>query len=196
MKAYDPNPPSGEPSAAEHEAGRPKAADSALEFLELLRPSGPWQLSAINPDVNNDIKTVTATTSDQVREFINCNNGNRNLYYAPNPVRVKDKKASKTEVAAIEFLPGDLDPNEGETPEDAKTRFLAALKSFEPAPMFVVDSGNGVQVLWRLDQPIALPDPVMATNAHGKSEPALRAEARTIVDGVEARAKAAMEKLG
>ena len=149
MKAYGPNPPSGEPSAAEHEAGSTKAADSALEFLMLLRPAGPWQLSAINPNVNNDIKTVTATTSDQVREFINRYNGNHNIYYAPNPVRVKDKKASKTEVAAIEFLPGDLDPNEGETPEDAKTRFLAALKSLEPAPMFVVDSGNGVQVLRR-----------------------------------------------
>ena len=95
-----------------------------------------------------------------------------------NPVRVKDKKASKTEVSAIEFLPGDLDPNEGETPEDAKTRFLAALKSLEPAPMFVVDSGNGVQVLWRLDQPIPLPDPVMVTDADGKTKPALSPEAQ------------------
>ena len=106
MKAYDPNPPSGEPSAAEHEAGRPKAADSALEFLELLRPSGPWQLSAIIPDVNNDIKTVTATTSDQVREFISRYNGNRNLYYAPNPVRVKDQKAKllRVSVRALEEM--------------------------------------------------------------------------------------------
>jgi hypothetical protein len=83
-----------------------------------------------------------------------------------------------------------------ETPEDAKTRFLAALKSLEPAPMFVVDSGNGVQLLWRLDQPIALPDPVMVTDADGKTKPALSPEAQTIINDVEARAKAAMEKLG
>jgi hypothetical protein len=63
-----------------------------------LRPSGPWQLSAINPNINNDIKTVTATTTDQARGFINRYNGNRNLYYAPNPVRVKDKEAAKAEV--------------------------------------------------------------------------------------------------
>ena len=62
--------------------------------------------------------------------------------------------------------------------------------------MFVVDSGNGVQLLWRLDQPIALPDPVMVTDADGRTKPALSPEAQTIVDGVEARAKAAMEKLG
>ena len=98
MKAYDPNPPSGEPSAAEHEAGSTKAADSALEFLMRLHPGGPWQLSAINPNINNDIKTVTATTTDQARGFTNHYNGNRNLCYAPNPVRVKDKKASKAEV--------------------------------------------------------------------------------------------------
>jgi predicted P-loop ATPase len=62
--------------------------------------------------------------------------------------------------------------------------------------MFVVDSGNGVQVLWRLKQPIPLPDLVMVTNADGKTRPALSPEAQTIVNDVEARAKTAMEKLG
>lgn len=186
MNAHDPKAPSGEPVAA----------DIALDFLSLLRPGGPWQLSAINPNVKNDIKTITATTPDQARGFIDRYNDNRNLYYAPNPVRAKDKKASKTEVSAIEFLPGDLDPNEGEAPEAAKARFLAALKSFDPAPMFVVDSGNGVQVLWHLDQPIPLPDPVMVADADGKTKPALSPEAQTIVDDVESRSKAAMEKLG
>ncbi|GAB9214368.1 hypothetical protein BDS110ZK18_42860 [Bradyrhizobium diazoefficiens] len=178
-----------------HDRTRP-SVEQAIDFLMLLRHDGPWQLSAINPNVNNDIKTITATTADQARVFLNRYNGNHNLYYAPNPVRIKDKKASKTEVSAIEFLPGDLDPNEGETPEAAKARFLAALKSFEPAPMFVVDSGNGVQVLWHLDQPIPLPDPVMVTDPDGKTKPALSPEAQAIVADAEARSKAAMEKLG
>jgi predicted P-loop ATPase len=196
VNAYDPNPPIGEPIADEHEAGTTMSADIAIDFLNRLRPTGPWQLSAINPNVNNDIKTVTATTLDQAREFINRYNGDHNLYYAPNPVRVRDKKASKTEVSAIEFLLADLDPNEGETPEDAKLRFLAGLKSFEPAPVFVLDSGNGVQVLWRLKHPISLPDPVMVTDADGKTKPALSPEVQIIVNDVEARAKAAMERLG
>jgi hypothetical protein len=196
VNAHDPHPPSGEPTAAEHEAGTTMGADIAVDFLNRLRPGGPWQLSAINPNVNNDIKTITATTADQARRFIDRYDCNHNLYYAPNPVRVKDKKALKSEVSAIEFLPGDLDPNEGEAPEDAKARFLAGLKSFEPLPMFVVDSGNGVQVLWRLDQPIPLPDPVMVTDANGKTKPALSPEAQAIVGDVEGRAKAAMERLG
>ena len=177
------------------EAGSTKAADSALPFLKRLRPSGPWQLSAINPEVNH-IKTLTATTSEQASQFISRYNGNHNIYYAPNPVRAHDKKALKTEVVAIEFLPGDLDPHEGETPENAKVRFLDALKSFQPAPMFVVDSGNGLQVLWRLEKKIPLPDPVTITDGDGKTKPALSIEAQTIISDVEARAKAAMEKLG
>ena len=144
MNAHDPNPPNGEPLAAEHEAGATMAADT-IDFLNRLRPGGPWQLSAINPNGNTDIKTVTAITADQARSFINQYNGVHNLYYAPNPVRVKDKKASKTEVSAIEFLLADLDPNEGEAPEEAKVHSLAELRSFEPEPLYVVDSGNGVQ---------------------------------------------------
>jgi hypothetical protein len=98
VNGLDPSAPSGDSVVAEHEAGSTKAAQSALEFLNLLRPVGPWQLSPINPNINNDIKTVTATTTDQARGFTNHYNGNRNLCYAPNPVRVKDKKASKAEV--------------------------------------------------------------------------------------------------
>jgi predicted P-loop ATPase len=196
VNAHDPNPPVGEPTASDNEFGTTMGADIAVDFLNLLRPDGPWQLSEINPNVNNDIKTITATTAGQARGFIDRYNGNHNLYYAPNPVRVKDKKALKSEVSAIEFLPGDLDPNESEAPEDAKARFLAGLTLFEPSPMFVVDSGNGVQVLWRLEQPIQLPHPIMAADANGKTKPALSLEAQTIVHGVEACAKSAMERLG
>jgi hypothetical protein len=79
MNGLDPAAPSGDLIAAEHKAASTTAADNAIEFLKLLRPSGPWQLSAINPYVNNDINTVTATTSDQAREFINRYNGSHNL---------------------------------------------------------------------------------------------------------------------
>src|SRR5258708_3906823 len=67
--------------------------DQAIDFLMLLRPDGPWQLSAINPNVDkNNIETITATCADEAREFIYRYNGKHNLYYAPNPVRIKNKK--------------------------------------------------------------------------------------------------------
>jgi len=57
-------------------------------------------------NVNNEIKTVIATTPDQARGFINRYSGGHNLYYAPNPVRVKDKKAKllRVPVRALEEM--------------------------------------------------------------------------------------------
>ena len=42
---------------------------------------------------------------------------------------------------------------------DAKARYRAQLETFEPRPTFVIDSGNGIQLLWRLAVPIVLGEP-------------------------------------
>lgn len=167
----------------------------AADFLKLLRAAGPWQLSAIDPD-SGKIVTRTIKTPEAARGFIREHDGKRNLYFSVNPVRVENIKASKTDIAAIEFVLGDLDPRDDEAPNAAKGRYLAALKPFLPAPTFVIDSGNGVQALWRLDQPIALPKPVKGVDAKGKPIWLLAPEAKAVVEDVEARIKILMEKLG
>ena len=73
------------------------------------------------------------------------------------------RKAAKVDIAAIEYLLGDLDPHDGESPEDAKARYLKALKTFKPAATAIIDSGNGIQGLWKLATPIELAEPVMET---------------------------------
>ena len=45
-----------------------------------------------------------------------------------------DKKAKKTDIAAVEYLLADLDPADGETPEAAKARYLSQLKTSSPSP--------------------------------------------------------------
>jgi hypothetical protein len=168
----------------------------SIEFLRLLRPAGPWQLTAIDPQTG-DIVTRTIRSAAKACEFVAEHNGRRNLYYAVNPVRIENIKASKTDVSAIEFLLGDLDPREGEASSAAKQRYLAALKSFQPEPMFVVDSGNGVQVLWRLDQPITLPKPDKRVDEKTrKPKWVLTPNAQAIIAENEGRSKAVMEKLG
>jgi hypothetical protein len=112
------------------------------------------QATAIIPDG----KTYTITTNvNEVSDFVNGNDGNRNLYYSVNPTRnAMTRKAAKTDIAAIEYFLADLDPKEDETPEAAKTRYLAALKTHKPTPTAIIDSGNGIQVLWKLAEPIQL----------------------------------------
>ena len=168
--------------------------DEAVAFLERLRPAGPWVLTAILPDPvpgQPPTITITANRRSEIRDFVSEHNGRRNLYYSVNPTRVATtKKASKTNIAAIEFALADCDPRDDESPEDAKQRYLVALKiknTEVPPPTFIVDSGNGLQFGWRLAAPLTLP-PL------GNGE--LNDEAKTTTDDVEARFKAVMERLG
>jgi hypothetical protein len=129
----------------------------AISFLKQLRPSGPWVLTAIIPD--GQTTTITAHTSGEIDAFIREHNGKRNIYYSVNPTRTAvSKKAAKKEIAAVEFLLSDCDPLETETSEQAKARYLEQLNgSFQPMPTSVIDSGNGIQCLWKMEKPIELP---------------------------------------
>jgi hypothetical protein len=63
---------------------------TAVEFLEKLRPGGPWVLTAILPDkVASEPPTVTITAhnAEQVDKFVRTHNGVRNIYYSVNPTR-------------------------------------------------------------------------------------------------------------
>ena len=153
----------------------------SISFLEQLRPNGPWVLTAIIPDGPAD--TITARTADEVDAFVHAHNGKRNLYYSVNPTKsAVFKKAKKADIAAVEYLLADLDPADGETPETAKARYLGQLNgSFEPKPTAIVDSGNGIQCLWRQTEPVQFP-------ADEKRE--------AIIADVEARSEALMLRLG
>jgi hypothetical protein len=163
----------------------------AVDFLERLRPGGPWVLTAIQPD--GPTETITARDANAVCDFVLAHNGMRNLYYSVNPTRrAMTSKAAKTDIAAVEYLLADLDPRENESPNDAKARYLEALETHAPAATAIIDSGNGVQVLWRLMEPINLSPPMLIDD--GKK--VLSPETAAVVDDVEGRVKALMLTLG
>jgi hypothetical protein len=65
---------------AEGASDAPHDAESeAIQFLEQLRPGGPWVLTAIVPD--GPTETITATTVEAVDAFVRRYDGKRNLYY-------------------------------------------------------------------------------------------------------------------
>src|SRR5262249_21348310 len=93
----------------------------SIIFLGKLRPGGPWLLIAIDPD-SGAILAKTVRSPKAAAAFVDKWNGKRNLYYSVNPTRTElDKKAAKTDIAAIEYAPADLDPNEGEPSEAPQT---------------------------------------------------------------------------
>ena len=61
--------------------------DATLAFLRVLRPSGPWVLTAIVPDGATTTETFEATDEAGVRKFIEMHNATKNIYFTGNLVR-------------------------------------------------------------------------------------------------------------
>jgi putative DNA primase/helicase len=162
-----------------------------FDFLQTLRPGGPWVLTAIVPDKGTN--TITVQTADAVEAFVHERDGRCNIYYSVNPTRqMMNKKAAKVDIAAVEYALADLDPNDDESSEAAKARYLHQLnQTFEPKPTAIVDSGNGIQCLWRLRQPITFGAPIKGVD--GKL--AFSAEDKTKITDVERRIAAIMMRL-
>ena len=95
------------------------------------------------------------------------------------------------DIAAIEYVLADLDPAEAESSVDAKARYGAQLETFEPRPTFVIDSGNGIQLLWRLSVPIVLGEPGPGADGTLCYSP----EDQAKIDEAEARSAAVMVQL-
>ena len=141
----------------------PSSSDVAIDFLKLLRPQGPWSLSAFAPD--GEAKTITETvgpeTEANARHFIERWNGKRNVYFSVNPTRgVLQKKAKRTDIERVEYLHVDVDPCAGEDLETEQQRILRWLTSERPPdvplPTAIIFSGGGYQALWKLETPIVL----------------------------------------
>ena len=128
-----------------------------MEFLQRLAPNRPWVLTAIDPD-NGTITTRTFTDGEEARRFIAKQNAaGNNLYYSINPTKTaRSKKARKSDIARVEYLHVDADPGPNETSEEFKARMRPRIVAYKPKPTFIIDSGNGIQMLWRLREAVEI----------------------------------------
>ena len=111
-------------------------------------------MTAIVPD--GAAWTKTFRDLSEVASFLAEHRGKRNIYYTVNPTKGDvTKKPSKGDIAHVDSHV-DIDPSDSETPEQAKKRGMAALAAFELRPTVIVDSGNGIQALWRLLSPAGI----------------------------------------
>lgn len=138
----------------------------SIEFLRKWSP-GPWVLTAIIPDGKTETLTFNPEQWQKAAEWIEARQGTKNIYFHVNPVRqALNVKASKEDVARLEWLHIDIDPRAGEDFEEERQRALKLLQEHDPKPTVIVDSGGGFQGFWRLT-----PDPKLEINGKvGKAQ--------------------------
>ena len=136
---------------------------TVLQFLELLR-SPRWVLTSIVPD--GPTRTKTFASADACSQFAaEENEDGKNIYWSVAEMNgVISKKATKADVKHTWFLHVDADPADDETPEAFKARLLPQVRGHPKEPALVVDSGNGLQIFWRLTEPCADQSEVEAAN--------------------------------
>jgi len=141
-----------------------------VEFLEAVRPGGPWGLVSIHPDKKSlRFQAFQSNQTSEMSSWIESENRDRNIYFHVNPLlRYENTKASKEDVAALEYLYVDVDPRVGEDVIEEQARILALMQGGVqgvPLPTFTVFSGGGYQALWRLEAPIVVGGDIAAAEA-------------------------------
>jgi len=71
---------SAKSTGTQAESAAERLFSESINFLEQLRPSGPWVLTAILPDGGAPTKTTTVHTAAEVDAFLHEHNGKWNLY--------------------------------------------------------------------------------------------------------------------
>jgi hypothetical protein len=136
---------------------RSSAQSQAVQFLEALRPGGPWWLNTI---LDNKITGKQVANAAEIDDFVEAHNGKRNIYYTLNPLRgtPKSSKPSKLDIVAVEYVQADLDPRDDESPKGAKARYGEAR---------LVAGTRRVAVV-RSERHVSAPDAGVKVGRHGR----------------------------
>jgi hypothetical protein len=137
---------------------QPHDIESAINFLQQWAPNGPWQLTNISVD-KDEICTrfFSATQIEQMRGWIEKANGVKNLYFTVNSLLVPmNKKPSREDVAFVDWLHVDVDSPPDMAIAAAKSVTLEKARNFHLLPTVAIDSGGGIQLFWKLRQPIVI----------------------------------------
>ncbi len=141
-----------------HTSFQPDTSIDQRQFLLSHRPVGLQNLVAIGP---NGEAPSGATFDmpgeiDQALEWANDRNrSGQNLYFSVNPVKRRiAKKATKDDIACVDYAHLDLDPDWTLGYEKGRQKLLGEpLARLATTATSVVDSGNGLGAFWRLLEP-------------------------------------------
>jgi hypothetical protein len=158
----------GADAQSDEEHCAPESYDStrAVDFI-LSLPPGTRNVCFAHIDAQTKKKglfeCVPITSREALIADIERRQGKANSYYSFNPLisqpvdaRGRPKKAGRTHIKEVVGFHVDLDPDPGESQDDALKRIVEQLETYRIRPSIVIASGGGVQAVWLLETPIEI----------------------------------------
>ena len=133
-----------------------------VKFLKAIYPEGIYQIVCITSAGKLVVKSFERDYDTAAEFAVERNNLQENIYFNVNPLKEKiNKKAGREDIASVMRLHIDIDPSDDitklfqERRKEAEDR-LSDIKRFffNRDPSFIIDSGNGFQCLWKLQEPM------------------------------------------
>lgn len=131
----------------------------AISFLKKFKPNEPWTIGAIATD-RKHVTFLTFTDDKKAFDFIDQENGIRNLYFLVNtPSRELGTKPSKTDILHAGWLHVDIDSDASDKEgldhdlDIILSQLTNNLPKGMPAPSCTIFSGNGYWGFWKLKEP-------------------------------------------
>ena len=136
----------------------------SMQIAELI-PAGQLTVATINPlDKKSSVPCMTFTMPQQAAQaeawVSEANAQGRNCYFHTNISDVINKRLSKYDVKSARFVWADIDPDIKQfgSYENAKDYVNSLIPSLIEHASLIIDSGNGIQVLYRLAPLIDISD--------------------------------------
>ena len=136
----------------------------SMQIAELV-PEGQLTVATIDPlDKQSSVPCMTFTMPQQAAQaeawVLKANTKKRNCYFHTNVSNATNKRLSKIDVNFARFVWADIDPDIKQfgTYENAKKYIKSLIPSLIEHASLIIDSGNGIQVLYRLTPSIDISD--------------------------------------
>ena len=129
-----------------------------VDFMKRFSGGNPTVLTSMIPDgKTTTTKTFAPIEMEEMSKFIEARNQTENIYFSVNPVKNRvSKKTSKADIKELAWLHVDIDPDESKGLEAARKEIKSRLDHSPLKPTVIVDSGNGYQAFWKLNNPISI----------------------------------------
>lgn len=131
----------------------PAVSHPALDFLQTLRPDGPWTLSRLAP--GTPTATFTPGMEPALVEWLG--DGVNVCYHLGVGAEHANRKLRKADVVRSDCLFVDIDPEDGQDADSILQDIEGMVNAGHvPAPTFTIRSGRGVHLIWKLREPVEL----------------------------------------